>query len=225
MAETKRGNNETARKNNEDQWWDTLKWTYAEAKESQATDSTFRTVAAVNILDSLNQDHDQLTPQQQRAVRSILDIFGESKKPEVRDAVAPIYGSFGATSPFEYEQAVIGMLHGLNLPGVTVRPAVLGVDGGADAYLESDSALVGVEIKSGNSPAGSAAALQLLHMVTAKGTPGLLITRTGITRAGQELLETSLAPVFAKQWQPGMATEEIRDALTDLLSVSLRRAD
>jgi hypothetical protein len=219
VAEVRRGNNETARRNIEDQWWDTLKWTYAEAKESQAKDSTFRTVAAVNILDSLNQDHDQLTHQQQRAVRSILDIFGESKKPEVQDAVASIYGSFGRMSPFEYEQAVIGMFYGLTIPGVQMRVQVGKMDGEADLYIASNRGMVAVEIKSGDSPVGVAAAAQLLGMVNSADVPGLLITQGGITQLGQEFLENSLAPVSALQWQPGMSTEEVRNALADLLQV------
>ncbi|MCC3302166.1 hypothetical protein [Arthrobacter sp. zg-Y895] len=115
VDETRRGNDEIARKNGEDQWWDTLKWTYTEAKESQAKDSTFRTVAAARTLDSLNQDRGNLTVQQQRAVESILDMFGESKEPEVEDAVAPIYRSLGRIAPRELDHAVFEAIEMMGL--------------------------------------------------------------------------------------------------------------
>lgn len=124
VAETRRGNTETARKNSEEQWWDTLKWTYTEAKDSQSNAGPFQAVAAVRILDSLNQEHDRLSPQQQRAVESILDIFGESAEPEVQEAVAPLYESFGRISPgtakittstSEYLDELHGILNSLGL--------------------------------------------------------------------------------------------------------------
>lgn len=106
VDEARRGNDEIARKNGEDRWWDTLMWTYTEAKESQAKGSTFRTVAAARILDSLNQDRGNLTVLQERAIESILDMFGESKEPEVEKAVEPIYRSLGRISPSELDHNV-----------------------------------------------------------------------------------------------------------------------
>lgn len=115
VAETRRGNDLTARKNSDDQWWDTLKWTYTEAKDSQSEGSTFRTVAAARILDSLNHDRDNLTVQQQRAVESILDMFAESKEPEVQEAVAPIYRSLGRMSENILAESVLDAIQGMPL--------------------------------------------------------------------------------------------------------------
>lgn len=120
VAETRRGNDLTARKNSDDQWWDTLKWTYTEAKDSQSEGSTFRTVAAARILDSLNHNHDQLTVQQQRAVESILDMFAESNEPEVQEAVAPIYQSFGRISVSKLEEDVFATIANMALPHFTI---------------------------------------------------------------------------------------------------------
>lgn len=89
MAESKRDNDiasdanlETARKNAEERWWDTLKWVYTEAQVSttgtppENETSTFRSVAALQILASFKDDTDiKLNLRQERAVSSILTIL------------------------------------------------------------------------------------------------------------------------------------------------------
>ena len=220
VAETKRGNDETARKNGEERWWDTLKWTYAEAKESQVKDSAFRTVAAVRILDSLNQDHDKLSVQQQRAVKSILDMFGESEESEVQEAVAPIYNSFGRMSPRQYEDAVMMMLAGLNPAGAKVQHADGFVDR-EDIIVQTAQDTVGVLVKAGDSPAGAREANDLLRVVDdsspSGATAGLLVSQAGMTQIGHEILQGSLKRVAVVRWQPGMSTGEVEDIMTNLL--------
>ena len=220
VAESKRGNNEIARKNSEDQWWDTLKWTYAEAKESDAKNATFRTVAAVRILSSLNQNPDHLTVQPQRAVESILDIFGSSDLPEVQDAVAPIYQS-RHESGFAFEDAVKKMLTTLNLDGAKIQRAG-SHDMGFDFLIKSAQATVFIEAKAGQSTVGATAANQLLRTMARsqdpKNTAGLLISQAGLTQLGSEIIEGAPVRVKAMRWEPGMSTGEVEEVLTHLLS-------
>lgn len=146
--ESKRGNTEIARKNSEDQWWDTLKWT-TEAKESDTKDAAFRTVAAVRIPSSLNQRPDELTVQQQRAVESILDIFGSSDVPEVQDAVAPIYQALRHNYSVKSEDDVLKMLANLNLDGVKGQHTG-SYDMGFDFLIQSAQTAVFIEARQAN---------------------------------------------------------------------------
>lgn len=113
-------NEETARKNRDDQWWATLKWTYEEAKESPNGQTTaFQSIAAAQILTSLNDAPELLSVQQRRAVEAIGNIFDRSRNPEVRGAVRPIFEASGVTAPSEYADALA-----LALQQLTFRSAV-----------------------------------------------------------------------------------------------------
>ena len=115
-------NSETARKNAEEQWWDTLKWVYAEAQVSttgaapENETSSFRSVAALQILASLKDDTDaKLNLRQERAVSSILSIFEGSQDPKVQNAAAPIRRSFGDLTYRAYQNAVAAALDEIDL--------------------------------------------------------------------------------------------------------------
>jgi hypothetical protein len=226
VEETKRSNNEIARKNSEERWWDTLKWTYTEAKESEAKggkDATFRTVAAVGILDSLNQSPDDLTDQQRRAVESILNIFGSSKAPEVQDAIAPIYQSLRNESGVAaYEDEVMRMLATLNLSGVTVMRNAVTQGAEFDFLIQSAQRDLVIDVKAGKSPVGVTAVNQLLRAIARspepKKTAGILLSRGPITAIAEEILEGSLAPAKAIRWQPGVNTPEVQNTLIRLLN-------
>lgn len=129
VAESKRDNDiasdanlETARKNAEERWWDTLKWVYTEAQVSttgtppENETSTFTSVAALQILASLKDDTDiKLNLRQERAVLSILTIFEGSQDPKVQNAAAPIRRSFGDLTDRAYQNAVAVALDEIDL--------------------------------------------------------------------------------------------------------------
>lgn len=211
-AETARGNTETARKNVEERWWDTLKWTYTEAKESEATGGAFQAVAAVRILDSLNQDRDKLTVQQQRAVESILDIFGQSNTPEVQDAVAPIYTSMGRQSPHDYENAVGTMLLELE-SGVRIVRQNGGMDRGVDFDLRRGKNLLLIQTKSGGRSVGPKVVKGLHDAIEGskdpKNTAGLLITDALVSPVALKALHDANHRAAVVQWEPGMPTDDV----------------
>lgn len=221
IKESARGNAETARKNVEERWWDTLKWTYTEAKESEATGGAFQAVAAVRILDSLNQDRDKLTVQQQRAVESILDIFGQSNTPEVQDAVAPIYTSLGRISPYDYENAVRTMLLGLE-NGVRIVRQSGDTDRGVDFDFRRGKKLVLIQTKSAGSPLSPKIVRGLHDAIEGshdpKNTAGLLITNAPVSSIALKMLQDAKYRAAIVRWEPGMSADKVADHL-NLLSM------
>ncbi|WP_208739471.1 hypothetical protein [Arthrobacter agilis] len=108
-------NIETAEKNRQSQWWDTLKWTYTEAKaSSDGSASPLQSGAAARILGALKAEPN-LKPLQDQAADSILKIFGQSDQAEVQEAVRPIYEAMDSVAPAVYADAVENMLEHIEL--------------------------------------------------------------------------------------------------------------
>lgn len=224
VAATKVANTETARKNSEEQWWDTLKWTYTEAKDSKTNSGPFQEVAAVRILESLNHEHDQLTVQQKEAIESIRDIFGQSQKPEVLEAVAPLYQSFGRISPQTYENDFLKVLGALNIGDITVETA----DGdGYDLLLKSGAKSVVIELRHNSAPVQPSIAARIVARLVQgianspdpKNTAGLLVTMNGVSTSTNKIIaeaseRVSLATV---PWSPGENPAQLKEVLTGLL--------
>ncbi|MGP5688006.1 restriction endonuclease [Glutamicibacter ardleyensis] len=221
ITETRNGNQELARRNEEEQWWDTLKWTYVEAKDSLKNDGPFQTVAAVRILDSLNQDN--LTDQQKRAVESIMDIFGESEKPEVIEAVTPLYEAFGKPSPpsyFVYEEQFSDLLQRLNLGTLSERMGPR-FGSGFDFLVESGEESVAILLKMSSRPIGVRAVRELIgSLVTsseANITAALIVTPHGLNTQATASLKQSPVKIMDVQWELGAPAGEVEKAITELL--------
>lgn len=228
LAESRRANNEIARKNNQDQWWDTLKWAYTEAKESAGTSlagdgATFRTVAAVGILDSLNQDQEALTEQQRKAVRSILDMFGQSDRPEVQEAVAPIYEALGRESPTQhFRRELFDEIEKMALG--SVKRQVTSYAGGRrfiwDGVVSGPN---GNEvIVEGVNREGDAATRVIDRMTDYfkhdHETPVLVVTASRISSQAAELARASEQRILTVTWKPGESTVLLREKLLYLLT-------
>lgn len=222
VRNTELAHQETAKKNREDQWWDTLKWTYTEAKESELSKSTFRTVAAAKILDSLNQGRENLTVQQQRAVDSILDMFGESKEPEVQEAVAPIYRSVGRKAPNELRKEVYDTIRNA-FPAVTLEPEALAKGSVLKTYL-SDAMIkapngksVILEVIGGTFRSRELG--QLVDYVKQDPERRAIIVTDRLSPSMLKMLEAGSSGIFWLDWSnPGTRTQLVH-LLSSLLSV------
>lgn len=221
---------ETARKNTADEWWDTLKWVYTEAKESTTDKNTFKAVAAARILQSLNQDHKKLTSLQKGAVESISDMFAEAQQPEVQEAISPVYESFGKVSPFDYEQAVALALASARLIVKTGQVEAgqqhIPVEGGgffADFVwnLPEKQKWI-IEAKNNTRPLTLKSIQSFLTAVqSGQGvTAGLLVCQGGVTPGTQRAIETNYpGNVAIVQWKVGDGLHDLIGAIRKLSSV------
>lgn len=79
VARAKEANDETARKNEEDQWWSTLQWAYEQASNTDSSSSSdFREKAVLGIFESLAATP-ELSPTRLAALENIKSVFKEKE--------------------------------------------------------------------------------------------------------------------------------------------------
>lgn len=224
---TRRANAETLRKNDEDQWWATLRWAYVEAKDFKAKERFEESAAVAAILESLAQ-HRPLSPVQNSTVAAVSLLFAQSDNPKTRQAVQRTQE---VTAFSEYQNAVYSMLRSLDLEGVKVSEVVGAGDVGYDFIARSNQARVGIVLKLRAKPFDVQDVKEFLRTLPdpsegRKSIPTrLLITRTPIDELARDRMLDAYPEAAAVQWRPDMSTEDVRAALSALLSADQFSAD